>query len=249
MRYGIATLIFLGVFWSELLMAQQIIPPLKTEFLDSTFFTLPSAEGARYRREIQYKDSVGGIVRNYFLKGKLQAVCEYEHIRKDSIHGTYESWFENGQLEWHKEFEHCKPKGEWLLYYADGKRKRREIYAAGERTTGECYDTQGQLIPFFEYQIMPTYPGGPQAFLQFIGANIHYAKKARRDNVEGLVHIGFIVDATGQVRNARVVKSVHPLVDAEALRVVQLASRWTPGQQDGKPVSVSFVVPITFRLQ
>lgn len=51
--------------------AQQVIPPLKKEFLDSTWHVLPSAAGARYRRETEWRDSTAGVIRDYYLSGQL----------------------------------------------------------------------------------------------------------------------------------------------------------------------------------
>ena len=45
------------------------------------------------------------------------------------------------------------------------------------------------------------------------------------------------------------VKSVHPALDAEALRIVGSMPKWVPGKQNGQPVAVKYTVPVTFRLQ
>lgn len=82
----------------------------------------------------------------------------------------------------------------------------------------------------------------------FMGANVHYPKAAEKEGVEGMALIGFILDATGAVTEAKVEKSVDSRLDAEALRVVESMPDWTPGVHEGKKVSVSMALPIMFKL-
>lgn len=63
------------------------------------------------------------------------------------------------------------------------------------------------------------------------------------------VYVSFVVSADGSVRNARIARGVDPVLDKEALRVVNSMPRWTPGKQRGKAVNVSYTVPISFVLQ
>ena len=58
-----------------------------------------------------------------------------------------------------------------------------------------------------------------------------------------------IVEKNGSISNVKVVRSVHPLLDAEAMRVVNSMPKWTPGKRDGKPVRVKFNIPVQFKLK
>lgn len=118
-----------------------------------------------------------------------------------------------------------------------------------ERMVGECFDEKGQAIAFFEYETMPSFPGGQDALLRFIGSHTRYPAKAIRQGIEGKVFVSFVVDTVGQVSNVRVAKSIHSLLDAEATRVVQNLPRFEPGKQDGRPVFVSYTVPIDFTVR
>jgi protein TonB len=275
MKQLVLPFIFLGMAAGEA-VAQQVIPPLKKEFLDSTWHVLPSAAGARYRRETEYRDSTAGTIRDYYLSGQLQSREEFEHIRKRSYDGLSEYFYESGQLKGHAEYAHGKrngefkfyfpdgrlrerevyvqdqPSGELVLYYPTGQLKRREHYAAGKRTAGECFAPDGKQVPFFEYEVMPRYSegdGGFAAIIQAIGRNFHYPKDARRAGVEGRVLVSFSVTALGQVADVQIKESLFPSVDAEAIQAVYRLKRFTPGQQDGQPVKVAFTAPITLRLQ
>lgn len=96
---------------------------------------------------------------------------------------------------------------------------------------------------------MPTFPGGEVALVQFLNANIHYPEVAEENGIQGKVVISFVVERNGTVTNVEVVKSVDPLLDKEAIRVVRSMPQWKPGTQNGKPVRVKYTTPVTFRLQ
>lgn len=91
----------------------------------------------------------------------------------------------------------------------------------------------------------PTFNGDLKAFL---AQNVKYPKKAMENGVQGRVLVSFIVETNGSISNVKVVRSVDPELDTEALRVVKKMPKWTPGMQKGKAVRVRFTLPISFRL-
>lgn len=94
--------------------------------------------------------------------------------------------------------------------------------------------------------ILPTYPGGTPALIELLEGNLKYPEQAEREGIEGRVVATFIVELDGSVTNAKIALSVHPLLDAEALRVVSLMPNWNPGKNCGR---VRYSLPITFRLK
>ena len=95
---------------------------------------------------------------------------------------------------------------------------------------------------------MPAFPGPPYALYEFLTRSIQYPKEARDKNIQGRVIVTFVVEKDGSISDARVVKSVDPLLDTEALRVVNSMHSWTPGKQNGEPVRVKYTVPVSFKL-
>ena len=95
---------------------------------------------------------------------------------------------------------------------------------------------------------MPEFPGGVQELLGFLSKTIKYPAEAEKAGTQGRVIATFVVRKDGSISDAHVVKSVDPLLDAEALRVINAMPAWTPGSQSGKPVNVKYTIPITFRL-
>ena len=94
----------------------------------------------------------------------------------------------------------------------------------------------------------PSYPGGQQALLEFLRQNVNYPEQALKDSVEGRVVLSFVVETDGSITETKVVRSVHPLLDEEALRVAKLMPKWEPGYQNGIPVRVKYNIPVTFKL-
>lgn len=97
--------------------------------------------------------------------------------------------------------------------------------------------------------VMPDFPGGQKALMEFIAKKIQYPEIA--DNgVQGRTIIRFIVDKEGNIVKPQVLRGVDPYLDKEALRVINQMPKWKPGElEDGTKVAVYFTVPVMFRLQ
>ncbi|WP_084708698.1 energy transducer TonB [Hymenobacter norwichensis] len=96
---------------------------------------------------------------------------------------------------------------------------------------------------------MPVYKnGGTEGLIQFIQKNVRWPAGSGMLDAEGKVFIGFVVDKTGRVRDATVLKGIFPSLDAEALRVIQmLDGQFEPGRQNKMPVDVRYTVPVIFK--
>jgi len=102
---------------------------------------------------------------------------------------------------------------------------------------------------FFIVEDMPEFPGGEMALRTFIANAIKYPVIAQENGIQGKVYVTFVVGKDGSVSNASIARGVDPSIDKEALRVVNSLPKWKPGKQRGKPVNVSYTVPINFVLQ
>ena len=97
-------------------------------------------------------------------------------------------------------------------------------------------------------QQLPEFPGGMVEMMKWITRTLHYPYAAQKQKIEGRVLVTFIINRDGSIANIKVVKSVHPLLDNEARRVVKLMPHWKPGIEDGKPCRTMFAIPIEFKL-
>lgn len=115
---------------------------------------------------------------------------------------------------------------------------------AGTGKEGNTVVEQGEV-----YKVEEDFPRFPDGNVQqYIAWNLHYPEKALKDKVEGKVYVQFVIDTTGKVVEPKVIRGVSPELDAEALRVVSEMPAWKPGMQRGKPVRVSFTLPVIFKL-
>lgn len=95
---------------------------------------------------------------------------------------------------------------------------------------------------------MPEFPGGQDSLYKFLGANIVYPTKAKKDEVEGKVYVNFTIEKDGSINEVKIIRGVHPLLDEEAVRVIESFPKWKPGKHEGKTVRVSYNIPLNFVL-
>jgi TonB family protein len=109
--------------------------------------------------------------------------------------------------------------------------------------------SQKNVNVFYIVDEMPEFPGGEDALRQEISRNVKYPVLSQENGVQGKVYVTFVVAKDGSVVDTKIARGVDPLLDEEALRVVNNLPKWIPGKQDGKPVNVSYTVPINFVLK
>lgn len=95
---------------------------------------------------------------------------------------------------------------------------------------------------------MPVFPGGELALRKYIADNIRYPDDPNCDceDIEGVVYVDFVVDTLGSVTDVRVIRGLHPALDAEAVRVVKTLPNFEPARQGGKVVRVKHTLPVKF---
>lgn len=96
---------------------------------------------------------------------------------------------------------------------------------------------------------LPCFPGGDAACMRFLSRHVRYPSEAVAARTKGCVRVRFLVEEDGELSDFRIVESVSPLLDREALRVVRLMPRWKPGYRGGKPARFLYVLPVDFRLR
>lgn len=83
---------------------------------------------------------------------------------------------------------------------------------------------------------------------QWLRANLKYPAVAAENGIQGQVLVVFVVEKDGSISNVKIIRSVDPSLDREAVRIVKAMPRWKPGYNNGVPVRVKATLPITFRL-
>jgi TonB family protein len=123
------------------------------------------------------------------------------------------------------------------------------VLVAPEQAPQVTRDTTDDDVVYEVVTTSPEFPGGFRALMSHLRTAIRYPAEAEKKGLKGKVFVQFIVGKDGTIRDAKLLRSIDPLLDEEALRVVKAMPKWIPGQDKGKPVSVRFTLPISFTLQ
>ncbi|MBR2318827.1 MAG: TonB family protein [Bacteroidaceae bacterium] len=109
-------------------------------------------------------------------------------------------------------------------------------------------DGKGEIYQVVEQQ--PEFPGGISALNEYLSENTIYPQESIDNNSQGRAYVRFVVNADGSIQYAEIVKSSGDVyLDKEAIRLIESMPNWTPGKQAGKPVRVSYMLPVNFRLR
>jgi len=164
-------------------------------------------------------DKKGNFILNAFPSGKYDLILTYAGYK------DYRQWFE------------ISGRGGTTMYICD---------VIMSMASSFCKKTD---VVAGRPDIPPKYPDGEKARLKFIQENLVYPQEAKEQKIEGYVMISFVVQKNGELTNFKVVKSLHPLLDAEALRVVKLMPKWEPAWQYKRgTVRECYLMPVNFRL-
>lgn len=242
-----------------------------TTFFDKGWKNINSRTGAEYFRVT--KKAPGGLyaVVDHFINGKVQMQGTFKY--KDTVkEGAFTYYFESGNKQSEGMYKNDKREGEWKhyrddaqpslwyvcnfkadkydgsfkSYYKGGKLKRDAVYKNGELVSGKQFSGAGKDIPFTEFSKMPT---PPYDVMTYLSESIVYPAECRQKNVTGRVLVKFFIDADGSIKGTSVIKSVHPLIDKESIRVVAAMPKWEPGTEDDMPVKIYYTLPIKFSLK
>ncbi len=108
-------------------------------------------------------------------------------------------------------------------------------------------ESSGEEDVFMVVDESPEFPGGTSALMGYLRDNMVVPDSCRENNIQGRVLVTFIVEKDGSITKPKVIKSVHPILDAEALRLVSAMPKWKPGRQNGEVQRVKYTIPVNFR--
>ena len=123
-----------------------------------------------------------------------------------------------------------------------------EIKDYVEETVEE--EVEEEAIPFQLVEKKPSFQGGDaNDFSKWVNERLVYPEIAKENGVQGRVMLQFTVGADGKVSNVKVLRGVDPSLDKEAVRVVSMSPKWTPGKQRDRNVKVTYTFPVIFQLR
>ena len=103
-------------------------------------------------------------------------------------------------------------------------------------------------LPYSQVEVKPTFQGGNAGeFAKWVNENLKYPQTAKDAEVQGRVVAQFVVGSDGKVGDVKILRGVHPDLDAEVVRVISSSPDWTPGYVKGEPVKVTYTFPVVFK--
>lgn len=230
--------------------------PLNGLCQDTTFFDFTGLKVADKTKSYYYqflifnpKDSNQAKVYEIFTSGSKKAKWFYSRASQKELHGSYLEWYENGQLKIDATYSRGDLHDTLYTYWINGQLKRKDVYSYGEFIEGEIFDDLGRKRLYYDFYIMPEFPGGEEALFRYLGTNLEYPPDARDRGEQGIIYVTFQISEDGKVKNLEVLKGVSEPLDNEALRVVREGPDWIPGMKDGEKVAVQYNLPIRFTLR
>jgi protein TonB len=133
--------------------------------------------------------------------------------------------------------------------FDQGSDEGQQVLKQNEVVVEKVEQKEEETKVFEVVEQMPQFPGGDGALMQYLSSHIKYPVVAEENGIQGRVVCTFVVERNGSITDVRVVKSVDPSLDKEAVRVIKSMPNWIPGKQNGSAVRVKYTVPVTFRLQ
>lgn len=231
---------------------------------------------AHYQRKTIRKGAAYEVFEYYLSNNQLKLHGHFSDEKLEVEHGHFLTYFESGKIATDRVFIDGKIQGKALRYYENGLVADNERYQQDKlEDTSRYYHENGQIASIEVYEMdslksfelfhedgtkdtittdvnrPAEFPGGKQALYRFLGENLVYPKRAIKEEIEGRCSLRFIIDTEGNVAEVKVREGVAGCreCDAEAIRVVQLMPRWTPGISHNRVVNSYYNMPITFKLK
>ena len=240
--------IFMDKNWNECSRKNHTFFRIKT-FTEDGYFEKDYFKSGQLQSEGYYLNGETAIPHGpftyYFENGEIRTESNYG---KEGIDGESRTFYSSGKLYYSEQYSSNKLQGKRIVYYENGNLKREEVFRNDILISSSCFKIDGSPDIYFPFRQLPEFIGGEAARIQFLVDNIIYPKKARRNNIMGVVYLSFNVSEEGEVEGVKILRGVHPLLDAEALRVVKKMPKWKPCKVDGRSTRVKFNMPIKFTL-
>lgn len=178
--------------------------------------------------------------------GRLYSVKYYSDSLLTMQESKEQYFYSNGRLKSEANYVDGKLSGEVHSYYSDGRVRRSDRFEDGYLREGNCFAANGMKIAYTDYKKEAMYVGGVTALYTIISVTAQQITLPDEEKVSGIVQVCLKLDRKGNVIDKRIVKGLHPLYDAEVLRIVGHFGRFEPEERDGEPVLGSYLLSIKF---
>ena len=235
------------------------VNPLKFEGLVPEFDTL----GRRLSTTTYEKGQPVGARFTFYLNGRVREHLEYfpakSESRKYKLINYYSpegnSWIEDGygfMKAWNNDstlYEEGRyvegwRDSTWKFIDKENKYSRVEVYKKGVLVSGISTFENGSTFKYNKIEMQPEFPGGMDKFSSFIKRTFKYPAGVKKNGVTGRLIVSFVVEKDGSLSEIKVLRDLGMGLGEEAVHMLMKSPKWNPGIQNGRPVRVSFALPI-----
>ena len=163
--------------------------------------------------------------------------------------GIEKSWHRTGEIYTVRNMKDGKFDGDAEYFFPNGQMSAKLFYSEGEIKNESYWNEDGtQMTKIKEASRHSEYPGGKDKFNEYVARSLIYPTHLRNLGIQGTVVLSFSVQKDGSLADIKVVKSAHPDLDKEAIRVIEKSKKWLPGRDFNQTVNERLVFPVIFRL-
>jgi len=134
-----------------------------------------------------------------------------------------------------------------VIFVSDYLGTMGEVLHSDDIIRKEDFDDE-KIYKIFQIEVYPEFPGGDKELKKFLENNLVYPEDTKENRIEGRVLVSFVVNKDGRISDVEVMRSVHHILDEEAVRIVKAMPKWIPGKHFDMPINVRFSLPIEFKL-
>lgn len=235
-------LIFFLLLFSIKISAQDTI------YLDKNQEKILEPNSAEFYKVIKTSENNTELV--------FEEIYTIEHVLKTKeIFKNYDSnnpliiqkyyYYDNGKVRSRSVYKNNGEYYEFTTFWKNGNIRRRQISINSELKSGTCWDENGNMIPFFPYEIAPEFPGGNHVMGMYLRSRLSDLKIPEKAKGK-ILKVKFHIDKTGAVKNVRIEQSVHTEIDQKVLEIIKAMPAWNPGLVEGEPEIATKTLPIRF---
>lgn len=260
------------LFFSAVSVAAQDTQP---EYFTRDMVKTTMDNDAYFYRKIKREAKTGYTIYEYYMNGRIKMkgkvetengnkktgyfIYYYENGQKslegryvdDKEEGVWKSWYENGTRDYVARMKNGVLDGKGTWYYTNGRKSARELFANGQKVKGRYWTEQGRKMKeAVPDEVLPSFPlDSADGLNRYLAEKTIYPQLARSLDIEGRVVVNFCVNTDGAISNATVIRSAHPILDQEAVRVTTNMPKWKPGHAHNRPIKVYFALPFNFDIE
>lgn len=162
--------------------------------------------------------------------------------------GKWVFYFDDNGLDGEGTYLNDKKSGTWIYYHTNGQKSSEELYADDKLQKLQAWYVDGTRSRDTCLEQIPEMPGGEEYLYQFLGRNIQYPVEAKENEISGKVIVTFNVDTLGNLSDFEIVKSPHPSLSKESLRVARLLPPFMPYCSHNRRLPFKYYLPLVYML-